>query len=129
MSIDEFSQFLSDKLTEYRTILVLGDSTLYLDSEDIDGLVFSHVLDAMGLYANGFPTHKAGHQLDQIYTTLDNELVVVSCERGAMISTHSIIYAHTPLKSRSQRVVTSRMFKNNNNNNMQLLYSAFPGRS
>ena len=46
--IDDFTQFLPDVLTEHKNIILLGDFNIHLDTDDLNAMVFTGILDAMG---------------------------------------------------------------------------------
>lgn len=91
--IDQFSQFIPNILTEKDNVMILGDFNLHMDTEDPDPMVFSDILDAMGLTPHvHIPTHKAGHTLDQVYTVLNSKVTIHSCRQGILLSDHYIIH-------------------------------------
>ncbi len=112
--IDEFSQFLSETLPSHRNAIILGDYNLHLDSEYADAAVFADIMDAMGMVPNvRFSTHKAGHTLDQIYTTLGSDFEVATCHQGLLLSDHHAIHCHIyiPRSEPTQRTVRSRSYR------------------
>ena len=76
--------------------------------------MFADTLDAMGLTQHvNFPTHRAGHTLDQIYSVLDNPVTVFSIPQGLLISDHNVIHGQItiPRNATITRTVVSKKFK------------------
>ena len=76
--------------------------------------MFADTLDAMGLTQHvNFPTHRAGHTLDQIYSVLDNPVKVFSVTQGPLISDHNVIHGQItiPRNVTITRTVVSRKLK------------------
>ena len=114
MFVDDFSQFLPDILTDHKNVIVLGDFNLHLDTDDSDTGVFSDIVDAMGLIPHvNISTHKAGHTLDQIYTTVDSQVMISNCRQGLLLSDHFIIQGSITIPTNviSKWTIKSRKLK------------------
>ena len=92
MFIDDLVQLFQDILTEHKTIFILGNLNLHLETDDPDVMVFSDIVAAMGLIAHvNIPTHKAGHTLDRVYTVLDSQVTISECCQGLLLSDHFVL--------------------------------------
>ncbi len=60
-----------------------------------------------------FPTQKAGHTLDQVYTVLDGHINMGPCFQGTVISDHIVVQGCVsfPKKTVAKRTVISRKLK------------------
>jgi len=115
MFIDNLAQFLQDMLIEHNNIVILGYLNLHLETGDPNAMVFSDLVDAMGLIPHvNIPTHKAGHTLGQVYTVLDSQVTISQCCQGLLLYDHFVIECHAlnPRNSTTTKPVTSRKFKN-----------------
>ena len=113
--IDEITEFLPNVLVKYTNIIMLGDFNLHLDSDDPDAVLFSDILDAMGLIPHiSVPTHIAGHTLDQIYSVLNSRAIVRNCSQSALLSDHYAVLGHIviPHTATTVRTVKARKLKN-----------------
>ena len=111
----DFANFLADIIVKYNNILILGDFNLHLDdSEDTDAMLFKDIMHAMGRisYVN-FPTHLAGHTLDQVYTVLGSRITVRKCAQDPLISDHYTVKGCVlvPYISTTTRYIQSRKLK------------------
>ena len=94
---------------------MLGDFNLHLDSDDPDAVLFSDILDAMGLIPHiSVPTHIAGHTLNQIYSGLNSRAIVCNCSQSALLSDHYAVLGHIviPHTATTIRTVKARKLKN-----------------
>ena len=114
--IDEITEFLPNVLVKYTNIIMLGDFNLHLDSDDPDAVLFSDILDAMGLIPHiSVPTPIAGHTLDQIYSVLNSRGIVRNCSQSALLSDHYAILGHIVIPhtaTHTIRTVKARKLKN-----------------
>ena len=95
MFSDDFTEFSTNLLTNYRNNIVLGDFNLHVsDDEDTDAAIFMDTCVALGLYQYiSFPTHKSGNVLDLILTDVANNTKVLRTHRGSFISDHALVLA------------------------------------
>ena len=113
--VTDFTNFLPHIIVKYNNILILGDFNLQLDdSEDTDAMLFKDIMHAMGLisYVN-FPTHVAGHTLDQVYSVLGSRITVRKCTQGPLISDHYTVKGCVvvPYISTTTRCIQSKNLK------------------
>ena len=105
--IDEFTQFIPNIIMYYKNAITLGDFNLHLATDNPN----ADTLDAMSLTQHvNFPTHRAGHTLDHIYSVLDNPVTVFSITQGSLTSDHNVIHGQItiPRNATITRTVVSR---------------------
>ena len=104
MFIDDFTEFSTNLLTDYRNNIVLGDFNLHISNDDdTEAAIFTDTCEAIGLYQYIlFPIHKSGNVLDLILTKVANNTKVLRTHRGPFISDHALVLAQLNIKQQTR---------------------------
>ena len=82
MFLDDFTNWLIERLIDCKNVVITGDFNIHInnqDSED-DALTFLDRITAMGLQIhNRFPTQRQGNTLHLIMSESISELEVMTC--------------------------------------------------
>ena len=81
MFLDEFTEWLPDKLVKYKNVMIVGDINFHLNSIDNpDATTCKDTLDALGLKIhNSFPMHRHRNTLDNLATEIASSLNIITC--------------------------------------------------
>ena len=114
MSLDVFTNWLSERLPDYKNVVITGDLNIHINNQDNDddALIFLDTITATGLQVhNRFPTHREGNTLDLI-----SELEVMTCHPGPFMSDHCLVQCelHAPQEDMVRKTINYRKLKNLN---------------
>ena len=94
MFLDDFTNWLSERLTDYKNVVITGDFNIHINNQDSkdDALIFLDMMTAMGLQIhNRFPTHRQGNTLDLIMSESISELEVMTCHPRPFMSDYCLV--------------------------------------
>ena len=94
MFLDDFTKWLSERLPDYKNVVITGDFNIHINNQDSDddALIFLDTITATGLQLhNRFSTHRQGNMLDLIMSESISELEVVTCHPGPFMSDHCLV--------------------------------------
>ena len=113
--IDEFSNWLPDKLLSHKNIIIAGDFNLHVnDPNNEDAGIFLDTLTALGLVQHvAFPTHRSDNTLDLIITEICNGISVKECRSGPSLLDHCAVKCITsiPKENVKQQLLSFRKLK------------------
>ena len=112
---DEFGSYLADLVLSSGKLLLVGDCNIHLDKNDNKTIDFLSVLQSMGLrqYVNK-PTHRAGHTIDVLIHSEENDLDINVDVKDYCFSDHFPTFCtlkRLAKHKRPQRFISMRNYK------------------
>ena len=93
MFIDDFTDWIGERIMTYDNIIITGDFNLHVNEvEDPEIQVFNNTITALGFnQVVDFETHKKGNHLDLILVEELSKLKIVKCVPGPYLSDHCTV--------------------------------------
>ena len=119
MFLDDFTNWLSERLPDYKNVIITGDFNIHINNEDNynDALIFLDMITATGIQVhNRFPTHRQGNMLDLIMSKSILELEVMTCHSGPLMLDHCLVQCelHACQEDMVRKTINYQKFRNLN---------------
>ena len=90
--IDNFTDFLTDLLSNNPNNMVLGDFNRHVNDDDTEANIFTDTATTLGLQQHiTYATHRSGNILDLFLTKIEGNTEVLTSAPGTFISDHRAV--------------------------------------